>query len=226
MRRNCSILVIYAGHSENGATATLAKQVAEGAATCPGATVKVVRATDATKAEVHKAGAIILGTGDYNGNPEPELLSFIDDKLKAGRSESLMDGMVSAAFCTAAGIVSGGHSILESLARATMTFGAVFVGGSTWETSQGVLGIVKSGTGDEWTWAPGQDHLLAQARDLGRRVADVTSFFPESYVNARRHVVVGDATETLYSETMKFDMYWFFFWICIALALVLSFSKR
>ena len=225
MHRNGSVLVVYAGHSEKGATAALAKLVAEGAAACPGTTVKLVRAADATKADVDGAGAIILGTGDYNGNPEPALLSFIDDRLKAGKSVSLMDGVVSAGFCTAAGVASGGQPILESIARATMTFGAVFVGGSTWETSQGVLGIVVDGPGDNWTWAPGQEHLSAQARDLGRRVADVASFFPGSYTNVRKYPHGAETVEVVSSEAMSVNVYWLCLCIAVALVLVLTFQK-
>jgi multimeric flavodoxin WrbA len=225
MHRNGSILIVYAGRSESGATAKLAKLVAEGAASCPGSTVKVVRAEDATKADVNGAGAIVLGTGDYNGNPEPALLSFIDDKLKAGKSVSLMDGVVSAGFCTAAGVASGGQPILESIARATMTFGAVFVGGSTWETSQGVLGIVADGPGDTWTWASGQEHLQAQARDLGRRVADMASFFPGSYADVRKYPHGRETVEVVSSEAMNFDVYWLCFWISVALVFILAFQK-
>ena len=225
MHRNGSILVVYAGHSESGATATLAKLVAEGAASRPGSIVKVVRAADATKADVDGAGAIVLGTGDYNGNPEPALLSFIDNKLKAGKSVSLMDGVVSAGFCTAAGVASGGQPILESIARATMTFGAVFVGGSTWETSQGVLGIVVDGPGDNWTWAPGQEHLQAQARDLGRRVADVASFFPGSYADVRKYPHGGEIVEVVSSEAMSVNMYWLCLCVCVALVFILAFQK-
>jgi len=225
MHRNGYILVVYAGHSDSGATASLAKLVAEGAATCPGATVKIVRAADATKGDVNGAGAIILGTGDYNGSPEPALMAFIDDKLKAGKNVSLMDGVVSAGFCTAAGVASGGQPILESIARATMTFGAVFVGGSTWETSQGVLGIVVDGPGDKWTWAPGQDHLAAQARDLGRRVADVASFFPGSYETVRKYPHGAETVAIVSSETMSVNLYWLCFWISVALVFILAFPK-
>ena len=226
MHSNGVVLVIYAGHAETGATATLAKLVAEGAATCPNTTVKVVRAEDATNEDVNRAGAIILGTGDYNGNPEPALLSFIDNKLKAGRSISRMDGMVSAGFCTAAGVASGAQPILESITRATMTFGAVFIGGSTWETSQGVIGIVVDSPDDKWTWAPGQDHLQAQARDLGRRVADVASFFPGSYEKVRKYPHGGKVVEIIPSENISVNLYWLCFWISVALVLFIAFPNK
>lgn len=214
MHRDGCVLVLYAG-AESNPVATLARWVAAGAASCPGTEVSLVKAIDASKEQLQSAGAVVLGTGDFNGHPEPELLTCLTG-LCATEWAALMDGAVCAGFCTAAG--SGQH-LLESLARTTATLGAVYVGGSGKECTQGVFGEVQVAAGDAWSWRQDQERLQAQARDLGRRVACIASFYPSAYRQAR-------TPNHQDEEEQGMTPYWLCFCIVLALLAVVLFQRR
>jgi hypothetical protein len=213
MHRDGCVLVIYAG-ADSGPVATLARWVAEGAEICPGTQVSVVRAADASKELVQRSGAVVLGTGDFHGHPEPELFAFVDSGLNAAERAALMDGAVSSGFCATTG---AGQHLLEGLARSTATLGAVFVGGSSKEGAPGLMGQVEQQAEGAWTWHQDAARLRAQAHDLGRRVADVAAFYPGAYDHAR--------AKNEDEEAQGMTLYWLCFWISLALIAVL-FQQR
>lgn len=233
------LLIIYAGHSPTGSTATLAKWIAgniggnvnpthlcpngqvamyckNGKQVCgyPGTDVNqnplcqtsslnsslndskiiggpvgamkyvnviIKAASDATADDVDNADGIVLGSGTYNGNPEPDLIDFVDNKLGAGKAEAVLAGKICGTFCTSAGYTTGAQPVLNSLARLAMTFGATFVGGGEWHTSQGVCGMVKDNPDGTWNWDPSMKYLQEDAEAYGERLGLITSFFSESY---------------------------------------------
>ena len=61
------LLIIYAGHTDNGSTATIAKWIATGASKYVTSIVK--KASDVTVDDVANANGYALGSGVYNGNP-------------------------------------------------------------------------------------------------------------------------------------------------------------
>ena len=214
MQRDGCVLIVYAG-ADSGPVATLARWVAEGAETCPGTQVSVVRAADASKELVQRSGAVVLGTGDFHGHPEPELFAFVDSRLNAAERAALMDGAVSSGFCATTG---AGQHLLEGLARSTATLGAIFVGGSRKECAHGLMGQVEQQADGAWAWQQDEERLQAQARDLGRRVADVAAFYPGAYDHAR--------AKNEEEEARGMTLYWFCFWISFALIAVVLFQQR
>lgn len=188
---NKNILIIYSGYDENGSTATLAKYISDGVKSTLGTTVKVVRARDIKDvSDINAADGYLLGSGDYNGNPEPEFFDFIDTILLAGKSDDPNKPQIAnkpfGVFCTSAGYATGAQPVLNSMARAFMTFNAIYVGGSSWHSGQGVCGMIKDTTDPSgWDWDPySKPYIEKTAEDYGRRLAIITSFFNSSYNTA------------------------------------------
>jgi multimeric flavodoxin WrbA len=181
------LLIIYAGHSPTGSTATIAKWIAGNVIKKTGASVYVnviiKAASDATAEDVDNADGIVLGSATYNGNPEQEMIKFVNNKLGAGTGEPVLAGKICGVFCTSAGYVSGAQPVLNGLARLAMTFGATFVGGGDWTTSQGVCGMVDDERDGFWKWDPSMENLQSHAEAYGERLGMITSFFNESYTN-------------------------------------------
>jgi hypothetical protein len=212
MHRDGCVLILYAG-ADSGPVAVLAGWVAEGAQTHPGARVSLMRATDASEELVRQSGAVVLGTGDFHGHPEPELFAFASKTSGAERA-SLLDGAVSAGFCAVTG---AGQHLLEGVARSTVALGAVFIGGACIESAQGLVGQVEA-AGGGWAWRAGHTQLRLSAKDLGRRVADVAAFYPSCY--DRAHMETDDVA------VQGMTPYWLVFWISFALVAVVFLQRN
>jgi len=181
-----NILIVYAGHDADGATATLAALIAQGAATRHAAVATVKRAEDATTADVLAADAVVLGSGVYNGDVEPAMLVFLDETIEVAGGHAVdLHTKVGGAFCTSASYVTGAQPTLNTMIRQLMTLGAAIVGSGSWHASQGVCGMVVAGVPPKtWDWAPGQPHLLEDAQAFGARIADVASFYSGALATA------------------------------------------
>lgn len=185
------VLIVYAGHTPTGSTATLAGWISAGAAT-RGATAVVKGTAAATRADVEAADAVVLGSGVYNGDVEPAMATFLDTTIQPPNSTKVdLSGKIGAAFCTSASYVTGGQPTLNTMARQLMTFGAVFVGTGSWHASQGVCGEVTDASashplpgGKTWEFTPGQEYLEEDAKAFGARIADIASFYPAGYATA------------------------------------------
>jgi multimeric flavodoxin WrbA len=187
-----TILIVVAGHDPiNGSTSTLAKYFQTGVQNA-GHVGTIMSASAATAAQFVAADGYILGTGDYNGNPEPDMINFLDTTLGAGKS-----GLISiaakpfAVFCTSGGYATGAQSVLNSVARSMMTFGGIYVGGGGWHVSQGVCGMVKDKSSHSpagfpaWCWVDSgkgdtQAYLYDDACQYGYRLAKVAAILANS----------------------------------------------
>lgn len=176
------LLIIYAGYSPTGSTATIAKWIGESAMKYVNVIIK--SASNATAEDVDNSDGIVLGSGTYNGNPEPDIIEFVDNKLGAGKAKAILSGKICGTFCTSAGYATGAQPVLNGLARLAMTFGATFVGGGNWHTSQGVCGLVKDNADGTWDWDPSMNYLQKNAQDYGERLGMITSFFNSEYTKA------------------------------------------
>jgi len=172
------ILIIYSGHDINGSTANLAGMIAHGVENnCCTAIVK--RAQEVTAQDFIGADGYILGSGDYNGNPEPEMIAFFDQVLGAGKVGKIdLSRKPFSVFSTSAGYSTGSQYVLNAMARSMMTFGAIFVGGGNWHTSQGLSGMVATipNKPGSWCWYDPtgmQKHLYEDACALGGRVSEM-----------------------------------------------------
>jgi flavodoxin len=83
------LLIIYAGHTEDGSTATIAGWIADGASKYVRAIIK--KASDVTIDDVANADGYVLGSGVYNGNPEPDMIEFSESVLNAGKNPNHLD---------------------------------------------------------------------------------------------------------------------------------------
>lgn len=191
---NKTILIIYAGLDPDGSTATLAKYILKGVKSV-GVTATIMEASTVTIDDVSKTDGIICGSGDYNGNPEPAMIDFFDNVLKAGYASQLtnMQTMPFGVFATSAGYGTGVQEVMQSMARSLLTFGGIYIGGGNWHTSQGVAGmtcIPDSGLtctpddGKTWGWVDKtgfQSHLENNATCYGRRIALAVSSIPDAF---------------------------------------------
>ena len=182
------LLIIYAGHTEDGSTATIAGWIADGASKYVRAIIK--KASDVTIDDVANADGYALGSGVYNGNPEPDMIEFSESVLNAGKNPNHLDmsNRFVGAFCTSAGYTTGAQPVLNALARIFMTFGASYIGGGNWKSGQGVCGmVVDTKTGKGWDWDPSMKDLQKQATDYGTRLGALTSFYDDAYNNAMKN---------------------------------------
>jgi multimeric flavodoxin WrbA len=189
-----TILIIYAGLDPDGSTATLAQWILRGVKSV-GVTGTVMEASTVTIDDVSNTDGIICGSGDYNGNPEPAMIDFFDNVLKAGYASKLinMQTMPFGVFATSAGYGTGVQEVMQSMARSLLTFGGIYIGGGNWHTSQGVAGMtcIPNGSttcipdsGKTWGWVDKtgfQSHLENNATCYGRRIALAVSFMSDSF---------------------------------------------
>ncbi len=185
-----SILIVYSGHSTTGSTATLAGYIREGAASRHGASVVVVAAANATAAQLTAADAVILGSGDYNGDVEPSMLTLFDVTLAGAEKLHTVDlhDRVGAAFCTSAFYAGGAQPVLNTLIRQLMKLGATIVGSGSFHSSQGLCAQVVDSTASHpvpggWAFSDTK-YLEDDAKAFGARIADIASFFKPQFVRA------------------------------------------
>lgn len=180
------ILIVYAGKTNTGSTATLAKYIKTGTDSVNNVTSLIKTASTATLTDVLGSDAIILGSGDYNGNPEPDMIDFLDNTLGAGMKSSMdkIKTMPFGIFATSAGYSTGVQEVLNSMARALMTFGAIYVGGGSWHNSQGIAGMTEKSSSGGWDWANStttQKYLKQDACEYGRRLAVASLSVPNMF---------------------------------------------
>jgi len=193
--RGPNILIVHAGHTSDGSTATLAGWIRDGAATRHGAVAVVKEASTATLADVQAADALILGSPTINGSPAPAMSTFLDVTLEASPQHGAdLSAVVGAGFCTSAAYVTGAQPTLFSMQRSLLTLGATIVGSGSWRNSSGVCGLVTDASAthplpDGKTWeftdiTGAQKYLEEDCKAFGARVADVGSFFKTGYTAA------------------------------------------
>jgi NAD(P)H dehydrogenase (quinone) len=161
-----AVLVTY--HSLSGNTEKMARAVAEGAKSVPGARVALKRVGEVTSADLFSSDALIVGSPVYWSNMSGEVKTFFDNwQLKFGVfPEFKMRNKVGAAFATG-GQVSGGKEITMLTILAAMLGNQMIV-----VSGGGAFGASATTEGD----SPGIDEKeLASARELGRRVAEVAA---------------------------------------------------
>ena len=162
-----SITVLIAYHSMTGHTERMAEGVAEGVRLVAGTRVVLKRAGAVTADELFAADAIIIGSPVYWANMAGEIKTFFDNwQFKFGVfPEFKMRNKVGAAFTTG-GQVSGGKEItLLTILAAMLGNQMIVVSGG------GAFGASATTEGDSRGI---DDKELAGAKELGKRVAEVT----------------------------------------------------
>lgn len=160
-----TILVTY--HSVTGNTEKMAQGVVEGAKGVPETVVILKRVGQVTARDLFSADAVVVGSPVYWSNMAGEVKTFFDNwQLKFGVfPEFKMRDKVGAAFVTG-GQVAGGKEVTQLSILAAMLGNQMIV-----VSGGGTLGASATSEGDN----PGiDDKELADAKSLGRRVAEVT----------------------------------------------------
>lgn len=162
---NVKVLVAY--HSVTGYTEKMAKGVVAGAQAVPGTTVVLKSVGQVTAADLFSADALIVGSPVYWSNMAGQVKTFFDDwQLKFGVfPEFKMRDKVGAAFTTGGQAASGKELTMLTILAAMLGNQMIVVSGG------GAFGASATTEGD----SPGvDDKELAGAKELGRRVAEVT----------------------------------------------------
>lgn len=160
-----TVLVVY--HSASGNTEKMAQGVAEGAKAVSGTSVVLKRVGEVAADDLMSSDAVIVGSPVYFGNVSGEVKTFFDNwNLKFRLSQELkMRNKVGGAFATGASISNGKDVTMLTILGAMLINQMIVV-------SSGGYGASAT-TGPT---SPGIDEKeLADARDLGKRVAEVAS---------------------------------------------------
>ncbi len=164
---SASVTVLVAYHSATGHTEKMAQGVVEGARSMPGTRVVMKRVGDVAADDLFSADAVIVGSPVYWSNMSGDVKKFFDDwQLKFGVFPGFkMRNKIGAAFTTGGQVSSGKEVTMLTILAAMLGNQMIVVSGG------GAFGASATTEGD----SPGIDEKeLASARELGKRVADVT----------------------------------------------------
>jgi NAD(P)H dehydrogenase (quinone) len=162
-----SVTVLVTYHSVTGNTEKMAQGVAEGAKAVAGTNVILKRVGEVGGSDLISSDAVIVGSPVYFGNMSGEVKTFFDNWSKFDLfRERKMRNKVGGAFATGASISSGKEITILSMFAAMLINHMIVVSGG------GGFGASAT-TGPE---SPGiDDKEVAEARDLGKRVAEVAA---------------------------------------------------
>ena len=162
-----SIRVLVTYHSLSGNTERMAEAVVAGAKSASGTHVVLKRVGQVTAEDLFSADAVVVGSPVYWSNMSGEVKAFFDNwQFKFGVfPEFKMKNKVGAAFATGGQLSSGKEVTMLTILAAMLGNQMIVVSGG------GAFGASATTEGN----SPGiDDQELADARALGRRVADVT----------------------------------------------------
>ena len=161
-----TVLVTY--HSVTGNTEKMAQGVADGARAVAATSVILKRVGEVAGNDLLSADAVIVGSPVYFANMSGEVKTFLDNwLLKFGLwQDRKMRNKVGAAFATGGGVSAGKEFTILGILAAMLNNQMIVVSGG------GGFGASAT-TGPD---SPGIDEKeLADARDLGKRVAEVAA---------------------------------------------------
>ncbi len=161
-----SVLIVY--HSASGNTEKMAQAVAEGAKAISGAKIVLKRVGEVAAEDLVSSDAVIVGTPVYFGNMSGEVKTFFDNwNLKFRLSqERRMANKVGGAFATGASISSGKELTILSIIGAMLLNQMIIVSGGGGFSATATTGPTSPGIDDK---------ELAEAQDLGKRVAEIAA---------------------------------------------------
>ncbi|ALA59997.1 flavodoxin family protein [Nitrospira moscoviensis] len=165
-RSGIKVLVAY--HSLSGNTKQMAEAVAEGVKSVAGAEVLLKPVGQVTADELFSSDALIVGSPVYWSNMSGEVKTFFDNwQFKFGVfPEFKMKNKVGAAFATGGQVSSGKEVTMLTILAAMLGNQMIVV------SAGGAFGASATTEGD----SPGIDKKeLADAKALGRRVAEITA---------------------------------------------------
>ena len=161
------VKVLVAYHSLSGNTERMAEAVADGVKSVTGTEVLLKRVGKVTADDLFSADAVVIGSPVYWSNMSGEVKTFIDNwQFKFGVfPEFKLKNKIGAAFATGGQVSSGKEVTMLTILAAMLGNQMIVVSGG------GAFGASATTEGD----SPGIDNKeLADAKALGRRVAEVT----------------------------------------------------
>ena len=162
------VLVTY--HSRSGNTERMAEAVVDGVKSVPGTEALLKRVGQVTADDLFSADAVVVGSPVYWSNMSGEVKTFFDNwQFKFGVfPEFKMKNKIGAAFATGGQVSSGKEVTMLTILAAMLGNQMIVVSGG------GAFGASATTEGD----SPGIDKKeLADAKELGRRVAEVAARF-------------------------------------------------
>ena len=165
------VLVTY--HSLSGNTERMAVAVVDGVKSVPGTEALLKRVGQVTADDLFSADAVVVGSPVYWSNMSGEVKTFFDNwQFKFGVfPEFKMKNKIGAAFATGGQVSSGKELTMLTILAAMLGNQMIVVSGG------GAFGASATTEGD----SPGIDKKeLADAKELGRRVAEVAARFKAS----------------------------------------------
>ena len=158
------VTVLVTFHSVSGNTEKMAHAVAEGAKAVSGTSVVLKRVGEVIGDDLLSSDAVIVGSPVYVGNMSGEVKTFFDNwgrKFGLGTATGKMRNKVGAAFATGGSISSGKEVTMLTILVSMLSHQMIVIRGAS------------ATTGPD---SPGIDAKeIAEARDLGKRVAEVTA---------------------------------------------------
>ena len=164
-----SVTVLIAYHSVTGNTEKMAQGVAEGAKAVSGTSVVLKRVGEVTGDDLLSSNAVIVGSPVYVGNMSGEVKTFFENwGLKFGLATATfkMSNKIGAAFTTGNSVSQGKEITMLTILAAMLNHHMMVISGSGGFGASATTGPT----------SPGIDEKeLADARELGKRVAEVAS---------------------------------------------------
>jgi len=158
------VTVLVTFHSVSGNTEKMAHAVAEGAKAVSGTSVVLKRVGEVIGDDLLSSDSVIVGSPVYVGNMSGEVKTFFDNwgrKFGLGTATGKMRNKVGAAFATGGSISSGKEVTMLTILVSMLSHQMIVIRGAS------------ATTGPD---SPGIDAKeIAEARDLGKRVAEVTA---------------------------------------------------
>ena len=158
------VTVLVTFHSVSGNTEKMAQAVAEGAKAVSGTSVVLKRVDEVIGDDLLSSDAVIVGSPVYVGNMSGEVKTFFDNwgrKFGLGTATGKMRNKVGAAFVTGGSISSGKEIAMLTILVSMISHQMIVIRGAS------------ATTGPD---SPGIDAKeIAEARDLGKRVAEVAA---------------------------------------------------
>lgn len=165
------VLVTY--HSLSGNTERMAEAVVDGVKSVSGTEALLKRVGQVTADDLFSADAVVVGSPVYWSNMSGEVKTFFDNwQFKFGVFPKFkMKNKIGAAFATGGQMSSGKELTMLTILAAMLGNQMIVVSGG------GAFGASATTEGD----SPGIDKKeLADAKELGRRVAEVAARFKAS----------------------------------------------
>lgn len=163
------VIVLVTYHSATGNTEKMADGVAEGAKAISGTSVVLKRVGEVIRDDLLSADAVIVGSPVYVGSISGQVKTFLDNwgpKFGLEARSRNMRNKVGAAFATGGGEANGKELTMITILGAMLNQQMIVI--------SGVGGFGASAT--TGATSPGIDAKeIAEARELGKRVAEVAA---------------------------------------------------